>query len=786
MSAKDVYVALPTAKSPRLYLKLKDVVDLENSIEIYQPHSLKGKVLKFFIRMAAKSGIVQRLKIFHLSSDESSELDSYSKKILELLGVEAAEIVFLKGTPGPHQKWTARIAIEGKLFGFVKIATTKEAVSQVQTELDALTRIKNFSFNDVQIPVVLASQYTDDLLMIGLSPPGEVFRPLDDSLDVNVLTAFVVKLFNYGKDDNSVEGYIDSVVDVDESQKLMLLKKQFLDWSATVFPNETYLSGYAHGDLVPWNIFSMETGDVFVFDWEYLREDAPALFDVFHYIFMQAMLLEILAPAAAIEKCLADGSSSVLPRKVADALGISTQQMPAYLGLYLFGLLGRFCSGQKSNDCILNNKNSNIWYVIEALDAVGFGYGNSDRRKVLVSAYACDPEHGSEPGVGWNMVKAISEYSDVWLITKNNNCESIEQELLKQNNNHIRAYGLDLPLWLGWWKRGQSGVRTYYYLWQYVAAYTYWKKLKSVKFDLGHHVTFVNDWLWSFLALTPLPFIWGPIGSCPPVPHIVALDQRVWLKDRIRYLFQGVVRGIDPMFWISAIRARRIIGITDEVVEKFPLFFFRNKFEVFPAIGVESLPLQLNSNGEKIECRVVSVGNFVPIKHFHLVLMSFALVKQKISNATLTIVGKGRLEKQLIELADSLGLSESVEFCQWMPRTEVLDLIGKADVFLYPSAEASGMVVLEAMVQGTPVVCLDYAGPAALVGDSKVLKVPVEVSREHVVNILADRVLSLLESREVLLRYGRIMRCRAIRKYSWSRRGNAVRGWYRDVLLSKQ
>ena len=51
------------------------------------------------------------------------------------------------------------------------------------------------------------------------------------------------------------------------------------------------------------------------------------------------------------------------------------------------------------------------------------------RLKVLVSAYACRPGEGSEPGVGWNVVRELVEYHDIWVLTRSDNRVSIESEL---------------------------------------------------------------------------------------------------------------------------------------------------------------------------------------------------------------------------------------------------------------------------------------------------------------------------------------------------------------------
>jgi hypothetical protein len=39
------------------------------------------------------------------------------------------------------------------------------------------------------------------------------------------------------------------------------------------------------------------------------------------------------------------------------------------------------------------------------------------RAKVLMSAYACDPDRGSEPGIGWNTALEMARRHDVWLMT---------------------------------------------------------------------------------------------------------------------------------------------------------------------------------------------------------------------------------------------------------------------------------------------------------------------------------------------------------------------------------
>ena len=89
--------------------------------------------------------------------------------------------------------------------------------------------------------------------------------------------------------------------------------------------------------------------------------------------------------------------------------------------------------------------------------------------KVLLSAYACEPNKGSEPGIGWNWAIEIKKLGyEVLIITRKNNKKVIEKELLKNNIlNKKNFYYFDLPKIFRVLKKIiPGGVYFYYYLWQ--------------------------------------------------------------------------------------------------------------------------------------------------------------------------------------------------------------------------------------------------------------------------------------------------------------------------------
>src|ERR1700683_2444848 len=88
------------------------------------------------------------------------------------------------------------------------------------------------------------------------------------------------------------------------------------------------------------------------------------------------------------------------------------------------------------------------------------------RLRVLLSAYACEPGRGSEPGVGWNWIRELAKFDEVWVMTRSNNREPIERALTAEPIDGAQFVYYDLPRWLRFWKKRQRGIRLYYYLWQ--------------------------------------------------------------------------------------------------------------------------------------------------------------------------------------------------------------------------------------------------------------------------------------------------------------------------------
>ena len=405
--------------------------------------------------------------------------------------------------------------------------------------------------------------------------------------------------------------------------------------------------------------------------------------------------------------------------------------------------------------------------------------------KVLVSAYACEPGKGSEPGVGWNWVKQIAKRHEAWVLTRANNREPIERELKQNPMPNAHFVYLDLPYWMRFWKRRRRGIHLYYYLWQ-IAAYMNARRLhRKIPFNLTHQVTLVCDWMPSFLHLLPIPFIWGPIGGNrrTPKPLESEIGWRGKIQEDIRVLVRWIMHHFDPFFVSTLRRARVIIAINSDTALRVPAIE-RQKVAIIPQNGISftELPKIQHASVSSDKLIILSVGQFIYIKGFSLTIKAFARFAQQYPDARLILIGRGAEYARMRHLVSENGIDDKVEFHDWMPRLEVLKFMQATDVFLFPSYEGGGMVVIEAMAAGKPVVCLDAGGPGETVTDKCGIKVKVE-HLDQIIQDLSDALYKL--AKEPLLRrdMGEAAKQRIREVYDWDRKGEQIERLYELVML---
>jgi len=116
----------------------------------------------------------------------------------------------------------------------------------------------------------------------------------------------------------------------------------------------------------------------------------------------------------------------------------------------------------------------------------------------------------------------------------------------------------------------------------------------------------------------------------------------------------------------------------------------------------------------------LSVGRMAREKNLAFLLTAFALMRKHLPAARLVLVGEGDDRSRLDKMARDLDLGESIQFVGAVPHERVGEYYLAADLFLFPStSETQGIVVLEAMAAGLPVVAVASDAAADLLGDSE-------------------------------------------------------------------
>ncbi len=406
----------------------------------------------------------------------------------------------------------------------------------------------------------------------------------------------------------------------------------------------------------------------------------------------------------------------------------------------------------------------------------------SDKR-ILLSAYACEPGLGSEAGIGWNWTRQVSQRYDTWLITRENNVEKVEAAARAEGLERLHVIGFDLPPWARFWKRGSRGAMLYFYLWQLAMGRRARQLDREFDFDVVHHLTFASSWIPSGLASLDKPFVWGPVGQHPRVPDrfLMRDDVRSRLSEVSKAAIKRTLLAVDPFVKRTHQNADRILSLGTEFPGRLDGDIL-HKLQPCLACGTEPQNLAPNRFFRNGQFRVLYAGRLVDLKGVRLVIDAFARFSLSRPEARLELLGDGPLRPWIERRVAQLGLGDKVTLHGNQSHERTLGLMHTSDVFLFPSFEGAGMVVPEAMAAGNPVVCLDFGGPGEMVGEDRGLRVPVAGSLVETVANLTFALEQLASDEDGRRRLARQAAHWAATETTWESKGNNLDSIYDGAI----
>jgi 1,2-diacylglycerol 3-alpha-glucosyltransferase len=175
------------------------------------------------------------------------------------------------------------------------------------------------------------------------------------------------------------------------------------------------------------------------------------------------------------------------------------------------------------------------------------------------------------------------------------------------------------------------------------------------------------------------------------------------------------------------------------------------------------------------------VGRVAFEKNIDFLLRMTHELRKKQPDILLIVAGEGPAEASLHKLSDELKLQDNIHFIGYLDRHKELNACYKAaDVFVFSSkSETQGLVLLEAMAQGVPVVAIAELGTKSILVEGEGALIAPEDEA-----VFADRVFSLLGDRSRLVALGKSARNYAVKRWTSGRQAKRMLQFYKKIVTS--
>lgn len=199
-----------------------------------------------------------------------------------------------------------------------------------------------------------------------------------------------------------------------------------------------------------------------------------------------------------------------------------------------------------------------------------------------------------------------------------------------------------------------------------------------------------------------------------------------------------------------------------------------------PSCNLHAQPLPFNFKNKFVALFVGVLDRAHYFKGVEKLIRAIQKLQQQ--QLVLLIVGKGNMKPQYQQLANELGIGHQVYFTGFVPDAQLSQMYQIADVTVLPSTtmgEAFGLVLLESLACGTPVIASTLPGVRTVVADGHdgFLTQPGNV--EDLAHKLMTMILMPDAVRQAM---GQAGRQKVLEKYAWSKIGAQLHHLYADIL----
>ncbi len=398
---------------------------------------------------------------------------------------------------------------------------------------------------------------------------------------------------------------------------------------------------------------------------------------------------------------------------------------------------------------------------------------------ILYIAYSCSPYHGSEDQIGWSIPVISANKNHVFVITKQEHKQEIEQYLKMHKIDNISFYYVDIPLiykkvFKGFLYSGRLNV------WHHNALPLAEELCKKEDIKIIHQITPVEfRSVGDYGSISNTRFVCGPLGGGEAVPKgLRAFAIKYAHVEFLRLCMNFCARTLTRITGKME-RCSYILFANNETQKYFGKYIDLHRQEVVTEIGINARELQLVPKKQNESCIFLVMGRLIYRKGHSFLLDALAEIPKNMEYQC-RIVGSGSEMERLKKKCEEFSLNQHVLFVGNIPFEDVQKEYESADVLIMPSIrETTGVVLLEGMANGLPVVTMNRFGGAILLDQSSGWLFDGSTKKEYIYN-LKEALISCIQERDEVKRRGQ----NAFRKsqgFTWEEKMNYYQTIYERV-----
>lgn len=350
---------------------------------------------------------------------------------------------------------------------------------------------------------------------------------------------------------------------------------------------------------------------------------------------------------------------------------------------------------------------------------------------ILINAYACAPNWGSEQGMAWHWITELAKMHNLYVITEGEWKKEIEEAVALldvKDNIHFYYNPVSDKIRSMCWNQGDWRFYWYYRKWQKKTLTIARQICSEHRIDIIHQLNMIGfrepGYLWD---IYDTHYIWGPVGGMEIVP--LKYLSGMPLSKKTKYIVKNMLNHLQIRYSARVCkaihRADIVIAATQGTYNSFVKLHHIKPVYMNEA-GCTILEQHTAHNFNKDQLDILWVGRFLDTKKLDIAIRIIAKVKDL--PVFLHIVGNGSDTENAMyqQMADKMGISNNIKWYGKLANKKVQEMMNQMDLFLFTSVlEGTPHVVLEAITNCLPILCIDTCGQGQLVNEAIGWKVPL-------------------------------------------------------------